>query len=371
MYPFPPRGYRPGMYGMQGQGGGQQQQQQQSQPQQHYVDVALHTPERRKMGSEERVEVKNIFQGGEGGGRGYGGGGDGIGGLGAAAMVAALGGRNERGFGGCGGDGFGFGGGGGLAALLALGLLGGRDFGRGGCAPVVFDHHNGHNGHNGHDCCDQIGQQVILSKLGSIEGGITAAALQVQNAICEQTGELSGSVAALALGTQQGFANVKDAINATQLAELAAISGVKDAVQNGFALTNTNLLTGLCSVKETVVADGDRTRALLVARFQQEDATKIAAQAAEIIELRNDRDARGRHADLELKITNTNTAVAAQQQAQGQFQLQRQGDDIAHLSRCVAALVGDIQAVRQGQVIFNSGTMAASGTQAAANTKVA
>jgi hypothetical protein len=43
---------------------------------------------------------------------------------------------------------------------------------------------------------------------------------------------------------------------------------------------------------------------------------------------------------------------------------------LANLSACVANLANDVQVVRQGQTIFNSGTMAASGTQAAANTKV-
>ena len=53
-------------------------------------------------------------------------------------------------------------------------------------------------------------------------------------------------------------------------------------------------------------------------------------------------------------------------QAQQQQQLQA----IVQLNALVGNLANDIQVVRQGQTIFNSGTMAASGTQAAANTKV-
>jgi len=97
----------------------------------------------------------------------------------------------------------------------------------------------------------------------------------------------------------------------------------------------------------------------------------INAQAAEIIELRNEHRRSCDNAELRLQITNTNTAVAAQQQGQIQAQAQQQSQDVAGLRYALNALIGDIQAVRQGQVIFNSGTMAASGTQAAANTKVA
>lgn len=315
-----------------------------------------------KMGSvEDKVGVTNIFERG-----GSGGGGDGLGGLGAAAMVAALGGRNERGMG---GDGFGFGGGGGLGALLAIALLGGRGgfggFGGGfGGGPVIenFQNNGGRGGFpipfpvpfpfpdrdRGHDhgCCEQLGQQVILSKLGSIEGAIPLAAANTTNDILAQTNALQGALASLALGSQQGFSNVKDSVQISTGSLAVAIAGTKDAIQNGLFLTNTNLLEGLCSVKQVVVDDGEKTRALLVSRFQLEDQTRIASQAAEIIELRNDRDSRGRHADLELKITNTNTAVAAQQQAQSQFQLQDVLNTVRGLVPCVNALINESQIAR-------------------------
>lgn len=308
----------------------------------------------RKMGiNEDKVGVTNIY---EGGGRGDGG----MGGLGAAAMVAALGARNERG--GWGGDGFGFGGGG--AGLLALALLAGNG-GFGGFGGRFFD-----RGHD-RDCCEGIGQQIILNKLGSIEGAIPLSALQTQNSILEQTNALSGAIGALALGSQQGFANTKDSVQASAALLGTAIAGTKDAIQNGLFLTNTNLLEGVCSIKTEVGNQTDRVLAALQNRWTAEDQARIVAQANEIVELRQDRDARGRHADLELKITNTNTAVAAQQQAQQQFQLQDVLNTVRGLVPVVSALVNESQiarAVNSNLIVGSTGVV--TGPQTANPTNV-
>jgi hypothetical protein len=298
----------------------------------------------RNMGiNEDKVGVTNIFDhGGRGGGDG------GMGGLGAAAMVAALGGRNERGYG---GDGFGFGGGGGLGALLAIALLGRDGFGFGGRGG--FD--------RGGDCCDQIGQQVILGKLGSIEGAIPAASLSIENSILSQTNALQGSIGSLALGLSQGLANVKDSVQANSALNLAATAGVKDAVQTGTSV----ILQAICSATKEIT---NQAQAFQTAN----DSRLINAQAAEIIELRNDRDNRGRHAALELQITNTNTAVAAQQQAQAQFQLQGVVNAVQSLVPAVNALLVDNQiavarATNANFNIGNTGAVTNAAQSAAAN----
>lgn len=347
MFPMMRGPYMPGMYGVVPFASA------------HHFDVNLRKQGEGKVSNEDKVEVKNIFQSEGGGGRG-----DGVGGLGAMAAIAALGNRNDSrsNMGGWGGDGFGFGGGGGLGALLAVALLGGRGFG---------DHGHGHGRGRGDDCCEGIGQQIILSKLGSIEGAIPLAASQVQTALCEQTGTLQGGLAALALGTQQGFANLKDSVQIASSAELVAIAGAKDAIQNGLFLTNTNLLEGICAVKQNDNANADRILSALNARWSLEDQSRINAQAAEIIELRNDRDNRSRHSDLELKITNTNTAIAAQAQGQQQQQQQALFETVRGLVPLVHGLVGEFQIARatNSNLIVGS-TGVATGAQTANPTNV-
>lgn len=300
------------------------------------------------MSGDEKVIVNNINP--ESGGRS---GGDGVGGLGAMAAIAALGNRNSNN----GGDGFGLGGGG-LGGLLALALLGGNGFGG-----RDFGRRDG-----GNDCCEGLGFQAVLGKLGSIEAAVPLSALQVQNSIQEQTIGLNTGLSALALGTQQGFANTKDAVQASTGALAVAIAGTKDAIQNGLFLTNTNLLEGVCSIKAAVQADGAETRALLVSRFQLEDQTRITTLANELAELRND----GRHRDTANKIEITNTAIAAQAQGQQQAQFQGLVQTVNSFVPCLQALIVDNQIARatNSNVIVGNTGASTVGAQTASPTNV-
>lgn len=220
----------------------------------------------------------------------------------------------------------GFGGGfnnGGIGGLGLVGLIGLNSLGRDG----------------DRRCCDDNGSlnssvlgASILGKLGDIEGAVPLAASQIQNSLLDQTGTLSNT------------------INQSGLANLQATAGVKDTVQNAATgiLLNQNsntqsILSAICGLSSKI------------------DANLITQLQTELLESRSI----GRSREVEINVSQNVNQQQAQLQAQAQQQQQ-----FAALFNCVNALVGDIQAVKQGQVIFNSGTMAASGTQAAANTKV-
>ena len=134
-------------------------------------------------------------------------------------------------------------------------------------------------------------------------------------------------------------------------------------MKNTFALQTSITAEGVAGRLATEAAK-DQVLAALNARAQLEDTRLITNQANEIIELRGDRRLAETAGNITITNTNTANAIAQQQQAQGQFQI------LAALSAAVNNLANDVQVVRQGQTIFNSGTMAASGTQTAANTKV-
>lgn len=317
------------------------------------IDVKL---KENTMHGKDEVKVENIFKPSHGG--------DGMGGM-ASAFLPFLAQRGPH-------DGFGGSGLGGAAlGFVAGAVLGNR---RGG----IFGGDGGGDGVSAlNNLQGTIDTNAILTKLGSIEAAVPLAAANTENVILQQTNALNSGMSSLALGTQQGFSNVKDSVQANSALNLAATSNVKDAVQNSLAISlnatqgvkdSVQNSTGL--ILQAICNNGKEIMAQAQAFQTANDTRLINAQAAEIIELRNEHSRRRDHDELNLKITNTNTAVAAQAQGQAQAQQQQQAQDISGLRFALNALIGDIQAVRQGQVIFNSGTMAASGTQAAANTRV-
>lgn len=239
-------------------------------------------------------------------------------------------------FGGCGGDN-----GVGLIALLAL--LGRRGFGEGdtGCNPK-----------------DSVIEAAILNGVNGLASAVPTTALETQAAT-------AAAIASLALGTQQGLSGVKDSV---QLAGAACLNAT-NTVERTVLTSSAALLSAVAESKyDTAIAirdDGDKTRAQIALYHEADLQRQLAVAQSALSEERS--NARIREVEVNVTQTATNTSV----QAQAQLQQQQQFQLLAGLVAAVNNLAGDIQAVKQGQVIFNSGTMAASGTQAAANTKVA
>lgn len=206
----------------------------------------------------------------------------------------------------------------GLFGLVGLNGLGGRDRD---C------------GHDRDGLSGTILGANILGKLGDIEGAVPLAAANIQNALLTQTAGLTDQINQAGLANLAATAGVKDTVNATATAALIN------------ANNNTNSILGaICQLSSKI------------------DQNTITDLQTQLLRAEN----HGRSRETEVNITQSVNQVQAQAQAQAQQQAQ-----FKDLYTCINALVGDIQAVKQGQVIFNSGTMAASGTQAAANTKVA
>lgn len=217
-------------------------------------------------------------------------------------------------------DGFGFGGG--LGALVLLALLGGR--GRGFLG----------GGGDGDGC----GAEIVLSKLGSIEGAVPLAAANVTNAICNATGEITNT------------------INQSSLANLAAIASAKDATQVGVA---TLLQAGNSNTKEILGAICN-----LSSKIDQNVILDLQRQLG-VAEARATEDRLRHHSDgVEIRVSqNVNQA-----QAQAQLQLQQQRIDDDRFNRLFAgfaSIANQFQRSTQAADVINfgSGTIAGSGIQ--------
>lgn len=205
---------------------------------------------------------------------------------------------------------------------------------------------------------------TVLQTLGDIKASVPLAEGQVQLA-------LAGATASLITGQSLINKNISEAIAASLASQnninvnvLTQGSQTRETVAN-FGVANLNATKDAQFATVTAVANS--TKEILAAlNTQNMDNLNRQLTIAETALL--ERNAALRARETEINITNTNTATATAQQAQ--FQGQQQFQILAQLSAAVSNLANDVQVVRQGQTIFNSGTMAASGTQAAANTRV-
>lgn len=294
------------------------------------------------MGMDNVSDKVNINVG-EGGGRSYDGGGS------MAAVIAALGNRNQ------GND---------NAALIAA--LGNRNENQWGplMAMLAGDRHHDRDGlgdlwplllllgrggrggglfGGGDDCCDNGAETRLQSN---------ADTLAILNGVNNTKDAVTGGFATTGLALSQGFANVKDAVQALALFQTGQLNNI-----------NQNVSDQGCKTRELV----------------QAGTTAVLEKMADlrIRELEHERDRAERNIEVnslrsQVEITNTNTATATQ--AQGQLQAQLQFQDINNkIDRLCGAIINvgnQVQRVKSDQDIVNFGTMAASGNQATTSTQV-
>lgn len=259
--------------------------------------------------------------------------------------------------------------GGGIGGGLLGGILAGALFGGGGF--------NGRRD-NGEGCVtpsmltagltgvtDAVQNTTVVQTLGAIQAAVPLAEAQVQLALAGSTGEIRTHLGQVENGLVAGQSMINKNISDAIASSLASQNSIKESIA-AYGVANLNATKDAQFAIATIVKDdGERTRALITSNTISELQRQLTVAQTAALEDRLTNRAR----ETEINITNTNTATA--QQVQTQAQMQAQSQAIIQLSGLISNLAGDIQSVRQGQVVFNSGTMAGSATQAAANTKVA
>ena len=261
--------------------------------------------------------------------------------------------------------------GGGLGAGLVGGLLGTMLFRNGGLnggldggAPATLQ-----------GVESVVNNTAIMQTLGDIKASIPLAEGQVQLALAAaqmdlnrsvsaSTGSIIGSISAFESNIMANL-NMQTQMNQKGFADNAAVS-VAQGTANLLATKDaaTQALQSSWLLNQAIVADGDRTRALIQSIDKTNDSRALVALANEVSELRNEGRLRGVEGNITISNNNTATAVAQQQQAQQQQQ------QLAVLGANIAALYQQNQHIQQGVLNIGSGTVSGN-SQTAANTRVA
>lgn len=205
---------------------------------------------------------------------------------------------------GYGGDGGLFGGGGG-------GLIGGLILGS------LLRNNGGFLGGNG----DGVAGAVLRSppEQNQANMDLMAAIGAVDKSVAVGTAAMEASQAAQSLGIQNQLSQVAQAT-------VAQITGVKEAVNAG-TMVLAQQLAGLSQttmenryeLSKDISADGEKTRALLVAQYEAALNRQLSDANAQIIALQSRFDSAERTRGVEVTTTNNINQMQQQQQQQAQY----------------------------------------------------
>jgi Mg2+ and Co2+ transporter CorA len=188
----------------------------------------------------------------------------------------------------------------------------------------------------------QDSSQEVISSISAAENAINASITQGNQTILIQ--QLQAQIANL-----MGQGEIKTAIATTSGNIVNEIHESESALSSQMNALNTNMLQGFNNVTREISADGDKTRAMIMANL----VTELNNQIADL-RTRSAVDAGG------VNVTNNINQNQLQQQQQQQAVLQ---------TTLLQQLVGEIQ--RNTQSVVNLGTMTGqAGQQTAANTRV-
>lgn len=237
--------------------------------------------------------------------------------------------------GGSGGDGlFGGGGGGGLIGGLILGsllrnngnLLGGDG---GAAAGAVLRSPPEQTQAN----------MSLMAAIGAVDKSVAVSTAAFEASQATQSLGITSQLSSVASSLTNNVAQLKDVVNANAV-----------SLMQGQAAINQNIMENRYELSKDISADGEKTRALIVAQYEATLNRQLGDANAEIIALKN-RSALDA-ATSGITLTNTNNINQMQQQSQQQAQY-------AHLANLIYGLG---QNITNGAINVGSGTLTANPT---------
>lgn len=240
-----------------------------------------------------------------------------------------------------GNDGAGLGLGGGLIGGVLLGALLGRNgglFGGGntdGAAAVGLQ--------------SSIDTNTILQSLGDIKASVPLAEAQVQLALAGQSANLNNQINAANIANLEGQGSIR-----------ANISLQTQALTEQIAAVGNQADRNLFQISQTIINDGEKTRALITSNQISELQRLAAERQDEIIELRAERNRESDRHGIEINMINN--------QNQNQLQFQQQAQVLNTLANALVDVSQVARATNQA-INIGSGRQEANPTNSATNVR--
>ena len=189
----------------------------------------------------------------------------------------------------------------------------------------------------------------LMASIGQVDKAVAVSTAAMEASQAMQSASIVSQLNNVASSLAARTDGVKETVNAMAMVLAQQLSGVDKAVmENRYAIS------------QNITADGDRTRALITANYQDTLNRQLATANAEIIELRGDNRAQRHAHDNEISVTQTVNQAQAQSQQQQQW---------SNLYNMLGDAVQSIRATNQA-INIGAGTLTANPTNTNTNTRV-
>jgi len=172
----------------------------------------------------------------------------------------------------------------------------------------------------------------------------------VDKSVAVSTATMEASQATQTLG-------ITGQLNSITQALAARVEGVKEAVMSTAAQTNQNIMENRYVISQNISNDGEKTRALITAQYEQNLTRQLQEANAALIELRSQQNIGAATRGVEITTTNNINQMQQQQQQQAQF---------GQLANLIYGLGQSIRSTNEA-INVGSGTLTASPTNTNTN----
>lgn len=194
--------------------------------------------------------------------------------------------------------------------------------------------------------------QANMSLMAAIGG--------VDKAVAVGTSAMEASQAAQSAGIVSQLNNVAGSLAARTDSVKESVNAMAMVLAQQIAGVDRSVMESRYEVSKDITADGDRTRSLITANYQDTLNRQLGEANAALIELRSEDRANRRAYDNSVNVTQTVTQAQQQAQTQGQF------DRLYHM---IADANQSIRATNQA-INFGAGTLTANPVNTNTNNRV-
>ncbi len=166
----------------------------------------------------------------------------------------------------------------------------------------------------------------LMAAVGAVDKAVAVSTAAMEASQAQQSASIVSQLNSQTSSLAARVDGVKDVVNGNAVALMSLINGVDKSIAastttllNQINDVDKNVLTSQNVITQSITADGDKTRALLVQQYEAALNRQITDANSRIVALENQRNLEGIQRGIEINTTNNINQMQQQQQQQAQY----------------------------------------------------